>query len=73
MDTFKIRAYSKKELALMYFPMANSPHAAVNHLMSWVRRCAPLWDELQRMGYVKTSKYFTSREVARIVYYIGEP
>ena len=36
MEEFKIRAYSKEELAILYFPTAASPHAAVNHLMSWI-------------------------------------
>ena len=34
----KIRAYGKSELALLYFPTANSSHTAVNHLMAWVKR-----------------------------------
>ena len=51
MEDFKIRAYSKKELALLYFPTAASPHAAVNHLMSWVKRCKALTEELEEMGY----------------------
>ena len=72
-DSFAIRAYSKKELALTYFPTATTPHAAVNHLMAWVRHCTPLYDELLLMGYEKTSKYFTPRQVERIVHYIGEP
>lgn len=70
---FKVRAYSKKELALMYFPTAGSPHTAVNHLMAWVRRCTPLWEALQQMGYQRTAKYLTSREVAKIIEYLGEP
>lgn len=36
MEEFKIRAYSKEEFAILYFPTAASPHAAVNHLMSWI-------------------------------------
>ena len=73
METFKIRAYSKKELALLYFPTAASPHAAVNHLMSWIKRCKVLTEELEEMGYQKTAKYFTSREIRAIIRQIGEP
>ena len=73
MNKFEIRSYTKKELALLYFPTATNPHTAVNHLMSWIRRCTPLHEELHRMGMMKTAKCFTPREVKAIVGYIGEP
>ena len=69
---FKIRAYTKKELALCYFPNSK-PHTAVNHLMSWVQRCTPLWQKLQKMGYFSTSKLFTPGQVRAIVEHLGEP
>lgn len=73
MDNFKIRSYSKKELALEYFPTASTPHAAVNHLMSWIKRCAELYDLLNNIGYQKNAKFFTPREVKLIIEYLGEP
>ena len=73
MDNFKIRSYSKKELALCYFPSADNPHTAVNHLMSWVNRCTQLRKALEEQGYQKTSKWFTPREVKLIIEYLGEP
>ncbi|MBO4612859.1 MAG: DUF4248 domain-containing protein [Bacteroidaceae bacterium] len=69
---FTIRPYTKKELALMYFP-SSQPRTAVNHLMSWIRRCTQLWQQLQQMGYTTTSKAFTPREVRAIVAQLGEP
>lgn len=72
MDSFVIRAYTKKELALMYFP-DSSPRTAVNHLMNWIRRCTPLWQQLQGTGYEPTSKLFTPRQVRAIVEQLGEP
>ena len=69
---FVIRAYSKKDLALMYFP-DSYPRTAVNHLMSWIRRCTQLWEQLQEMGYSTTSKGFTPRQVKAIVEQLGEP
>ena len=69
---FKVSAYTKKELALMYFP-DSQPRTAVNHLMAWIRRCTQLWQQLQEMGYSTTSKAFTPREVKAIVEQLGEP
>lgn len=72
MEEFKIHSYTKKELALMYFP-DSSPRTAVNHLMAWIRRCTQLWGQLQAMGYNIKSKGFTPREVRAIVEQLGEP
>ena len=72
MEDFKIRMYTKKELALMYFP-ESMPRTAVNHLMAWIRLCTPLWNELLKMGYCKTSKSFSPKQVKAIVDYLGEP
>ncbi|MGM9673984.1 MAG: DUF4248 domain-containing protein [Bacteroidaceae bacterium] len=72
MDRFIIRPYTKKELALMYFP-DSSPRTAVNHLMAWIRRCRPLLERLEASGYEKTAKGFTPRQTGTIVEYLGEP
>ncbi len=69
---FIIRAYTKKELALCYFPNSNQ-RTAVNHLMSWINRCTTLWEQLQDTGYSTTSKAFTPRQVKAIVEQLGEP
>ena len=71
-NEFIIRAYTKKELALMYFP-DSMPRTAVNHLMAWIRKCTRLWDELQATGYQVSSKAFTPRQVKAIVEQLGEP
>ena len=72
MEEFIIRTYTKKELALMYFP-ESYPRTAVNHLMAWIHLCAPLWNELLDMGYRKTSKVFSPKQVKAIVEYLGDP
>ena len=72
MEDFKIRSYTKKELALMYFP-DSMPRTAVNHLMVWIKNCTPLWQKLQDMGYQKTSKAFSPKQTKAIVEYLGEP
>lgn len=69
---FPIRAYTKKELALCYFPNAD-PHVATNRLTQWVKRCTDLWTELLQTGYQPTQKMWTARQVRAIVYYLGEP
>lgn len=71
MEEFIIRTYTKKELALMYFP-ESYPRTAVNHLMAWIHLCTPLWNELLDMGYRKTSKVFSPKQVKAIVEYLGE-
>lgn len=72
MESFKIRSYSKKELALLFFP-DSMPGTAVKHLMTTIRRCDMLWDELQAMGYNNRRKTFTPREVRAIVEWLGAP
>jgi len=62
----KNRAYTKKELALLYFP-DSTPETAVKHLMTMIRRNDMLWDELQEMGYYNGRKNFTPRQIKAIL------
>ena len=66
------RPYTKKELALLYFP-DSTPETAVKHLMTMIRRNDMLWDELQEMGYYNRRKTFTPREVQAIFDWIVAP
>ena len=68
----KTRTYSKKELALLYFP-DSTPRVAVNHLMALIHRNDMLRDELLSTGYKTTNKVFTPRQVQAIVDWIGAP
>lgn len=72
-DNFEIRAYGKSELALCYFPTASTAHAAVNHLMAWINRCKEIRQALEIVGYQKTAKFFTPKEVEMIVKHLGVP
>ena len=66
MMEFKVKAYGK-------FPDAGSAHTAVNHLMSWIHRNPELSEGLMKMGYRKSDKFFTPKQVAVIAEYLGEP
>lgn len=69
---FTIRAYTKKELALMYFPYS-SPRVSVNHLMSWIKKCPPLAQRLLDLGYNPRAKGFTPLQTEAIVAFFGPP
>ena len=55
------RMYSKTELGLLYFPDTTDGATARRHIMDWIKRCEPLWNELQRLGYQNRSQYFLPR------------
>lgn len=72
-STFPQRMYSKLELAQLYFPDTLNKSVARRHLMVWIRKCTPLWQSIQGMGYRKGCQFFTPRMVKSIVDYLGEP
>ena len=67
-----MKSYTKKELALLYFP-DSTPRVAVNHLMMMIRCNDMLRDELQQMGYYSHSKTFSPRQVQAIFDWLGAP
>ena len=58
---------------LLYFPDTTDGATARRHIMEWIKRCEPLWNELQRLGYQNRSQYFPPRQVSTIFEYLGEP
>ena len=64
------RMYSKTELGLLYFPDTTDGATARRHIMGWIKRCEPLWNELQRLGYQEHSQYFPPRQVFTIFEYL---
>lgn len=68
----QIRAYSKQELASIYFPGAD-PHTATTRLTNWIKRCRPLSEAVSSCQIGKYSKFFSPRQVQLIVDYLGEP
>lgn len=73
MSNFEIKTYGKSELALLYFPNAVSTAGALSNLNFWISGNAQLAKELYDCGMPEKAKYFTPREVALIVQYLGEP
>lgn len=69
---FEIRSYSKQELAMLYFPH-HTPRAAVQNLMSWVRRNEELTEALHAAHLSRCAKMLSPKQVRLIVEYLDEP
>ena len=67
-----IRSYTKQELALLYFPQS-TPDVASAHLMRWIIRCKPLYEQLIKSGYSKHQREFNPLQVSYIFFHLGEP
>lgn len=66
--------YTKFQIALQYFPDSiDAPNNAVQRLRRAILRNRALLTELRKIGYNAKSKVFTSRELALIYEYLGEP
>ena len=73
MESFKIKTYGKSELALLYFPEAQSKTGALQNLNYWISRNEKLTCELNNCGAPAKAKFFTPREVMLIVEHLGVP
>ena len=72
MHPFIIKSYPKSELAMLYFPDSD-PHVALNHLNSWIHRCAPLANALKGCHQSCHAKFYSAQAVRHIVEFLGEP
>lgn len=72
-DTFRIRPYSKRELAKLYFPETANTDSAVANLRHWLNRNAEVMEKLRATGYRTYSKMFTPKQVRILVETFGEP
>ena len=70
---FEIRSYGKSELAMLYFPHAQTTEGALCNLRFWIRKCRDLDEALKACGMARQAKSYTPKEVALIVEYLGEP
>ncbi len=71
-EKFKIRAYSKMELANLYNPEMTIP-GALRILARWIAGNTRLVSELTELSYNHRNRVFTPRQVRAIVNYLGEP
>ena len=69
---WRIRPYYKSELAQAYAPDI-CMEAALNRLAMWIRTNTQLSEALKQTNYRVTQRMFTSRQVALIFEYLGEP
>ena len=68
---FRIRAYGRQELALLYNPNM-TPDAAYRKLQKWIDYAPGLRERLDKAGNYK-ARTWTPAQVALIVEAIGEP
>lgn len=54
--TFRIRPYSKRELARLYFPKTANIDSAVSNLRLWIRRNSEVMENSMRRAIVHTTK-----------------
>ena len=69
---WRVRPYSKSELAVVYAPEIGY-HSALNRFSHWIRTNIALYTELQKTGYKNSQQILTSRQVALVFEYLGEP
>ncbi|MBQ9523809.1 MAG: DUF4248 domain-containing protein [Bacteroidaceae bacterium] len=70
---FKIQTYGKSELALMYFPNAQTSKGALNNLNLWIDTKPGLRMQLREICISKKAHHYTPLEVELIVESIGVP
>lgn len=71
-NSFKIRAYSYCELALLYFPNCTKSSASTQ-LGRWVRQNELLKKELLLSGFKPRKKILTPNQVKILMHFLGEP
>ena len=71
--TFRIRPYSKRELARLYFPKTANIDSAVSNLRLWIRRNSEVMENPHAAGYRTHNKIFTPKQVRIMVETFGEP
>lgn len=69
---FRIKVYTKKELACLYLP-DTTPRCAMRTFIRWIRKNDALHDALKALGCHARTRVFTPRQVQLIVQTFDEP
>lgn len=71
-EEFRIRTYTKAELAHLYNPCMTIP-AALRTLARWINGNKTLVTQLSVLEYNHRSRIYTPKQVKAIVEHLGEP
>lgn len=69
---FRIRVYTKKELACLYSPNLTS-RCAIRTLTKWIKYNQELCQQLTDIGYTPRTRIFMPRQVSIIVSFLDTP
>lgn len=69
---FKVKSYSKMELARLYNPVL-CDRVAARTFLQWIDRNVELTKRLLETGFKRTDRMITPKQVEIIVHYLGEP
>ena len=72
-DTFEIRTYGKSELAMLYFPDAETTKGALNNLNYYIDNMPGLRKKLRKLGSPPRAHAYMPNEVELLVKALGEP
>lgn len=73
MTHFKIKTYTKRELALLYFPGGGCIPGKVTLLNRWLRRDPEFFRLLKENGYKPRCHTLSARQVQLIAAFLCEP
>ena len=72
-DDFEIRSYGKAELAMLYFPNAETKKGALKNLNFYINRKPGLRDKLLALGSPPNAHTYMPNEVELIIHALGQP
>lgn len=72
-DNFEIRTYGKSELAMLYFPNAETKKGALNNLNFYINKKRGLRKKLRKLGSPHKAHSYMPNEVELIIMALGEP
>ncbi len=71
-EPFRIKAYYKADLALLYNPELPLP-SSMRKLRNWIQKNEDLYRQMYEGNEGKNDHCYTRRQVELIVSYLGEP